>query len=155
MNGWKYSKQFECKTLIGCPVLGFLLAEGSVVGFEAAVIIGVVIALGVSVDKMTTINEQAVDLSLKSSNAKQTSGSSWEGGNEMLVEMVGMVSSFHRPNLSGGFSPIGRKKLEAHGRRCCRRDWYWATYGSLLSFGYGVRIHGSIKQSNRCTHVHR
>jgi hypothetical protein len=96
--------------LIGCLVRGFLLAVGRAVGCELVIVEGVVV-LGLAVEKMMTINEQVADLNVKRSNAKKSSGNGWEGCNEMLVEMGSMVSTLPRPNLSGGFSPIGRKNL--------------------------------------------
>jgi hypothetical protein len=73
MNGWRHSKKLSAILLIGCPVLGFLLAVERAVGFEV-VIVGGGVVLGVAVEKMMTINDQVADLNVKRSNTKKSSG---------------------------------------------------------------------------------
>jgi len=60
---------------------------------------------------MMTINGRAVDVSAAGCNTEYSSGIWWTLGEAMPKEAwVGMASS-PRPNLSGGFSPMGRKIL--------------------------------------------
>ncbi len=60
---------------------------------------------------MTIINEKVVELSVESSNTKNSSGNCWEGGNEMMVGACFLMMLFPPSIISGGFSPIGRKVL--------------------------------------------
>jgi hypothetical protein len=45
-------------------------------------------------DKMMTINEKAIERSVKSSNTKNSSGNCWDGGNEMTVGACFVVALF-------------------------------------------------------------
>jgi hypothetical protein len=60
---------------------------------------------------MTTINSWAVELSTSGCNAKNSLRTTHSGGNEVMMEAWFPEASLPRSNLSGGFSPIGRKIL--------------------------------------------
>ncbi len=60
---------------------------------------------------MTTINWWVVELSIAGCNAKTSLRTSNSGGNEVMMEAWFPETSLPRSDLSGGFSPIGRKIL--------------------------------------------
>ena len=60
---------------------------------------------------MMTISERAVDLSIADSNTDNSSRTWQTLGKEIAVGVWFGVTSSPRPNVSGGFSPMGSKIL--------------------------------------------